>query len=469
MVNNSPPIGKKSKLRPILWLVALLCLGGAGYGYWRYQQVHQPPPVTYQTAPIEKRNIVGKVSATGTLQARVTVLVGAQVSGRIQKLLVDYNSTVNKGQLVAKIDPTIFEANVAQAQANYMSAKADLERTKAQALLAEKQLARLQSLSKDQLATQADVDAAETNLAVTKAQVSSSQASVLQAAASLKQSQTNLSFTTIVSPIDGTVISRSVDVGQTVAASLQAPTIFTIAEDLRKMQVNTSISESDVGRLATGMKTTFTVDAFPGQRFQGAIVQVRNAATTVQNVVTYNAIIEFDNPELKLRPGMTASVSITYSERNDVLAIPNAALRFNPPPEANLKAPDKPTRTRPDGSGRPPAASPSTDSSGSPAPGSPSQEGPSNQAAPRGSGRSGQSDFKTVWIPKGTSAEAVMVKVGLSDGTYTELLGSKLKEGDPVITDSTVNGKSSGGANTPGASPSKSSAAARPGGMGRMF
>jgi HlyD family secretion protein len=468
MVKTSPPIGKKSKFGPVLWLIALLCLGGTGYGYWRYQKAHQPPPVTYQTAVVEKRSIVGKVSATGTLQARVTVLVGAQVSGRIQKLLVDYNSTVTKGQLVAKIDPTIFEANVAQAQANYMSAKADLERTKAQAMLAEKQLARLRSLSTDQLATQADVDAAETNLAVTKAQVSSSQASVLQAAASLKQSQTNLSFTTIVSPIDGTVISRSVDVGQTVAASLQAPTIFTIAEDLRKMQVNTSISEGDVGRLATGMKTTFSVDAFPGQRFQGSIVQIRNAATTVQNVVTYNAIIEFDNPELKLRPGMTASVSITYSERNDVLAVPNAALRFNPPPEANLKAPERGTRTRPEGSSRPHAADQAAIPTGSPSAGAADPSIAPNQTGPRTKDKSGQSDWKTVWIPKGASAEAITVKVGLSDGTYTELSNTKLNEGDQVITDSTVNGKSTGSAATSGAGQSKSGAA-KPPGMGRMF
>lgn len=449
MVNNKSSLGRSSRFRRALWLVVLLGIAGGGAYYWRYRNAHLPPPVTFQTTAIELRRIVGRVSATGTLQARVTVLVGSQVSGRIQKILVDYNSSVKKGELVAKIDPTIFEANVAQARANHLSARADLERTKAQAMLAEKQLARLKALGQDQLATQSDIDTAETNLAVAKAQIRSAEASVQQTAASLRQSQTNLSFTTIVSPIDGTVISRSVDVGQTVAASLQAPTLFTIAEDLRKMQVNTNISEGDVGRLATGMKASFTVDAFPGQRFFGKIAQIRNAAQTLQNVVTYNAIIEFDNPELKLRPGMTANVSIIYAERSDVLAVPNAALRFNPPPEANLKLPEK-AGGRSRAGGLPGSAGP---------PGPAGAAIPAGQRRPRGSGNSGDpsapgaSDTKTVWIPKGTSAEAVSIKVGLSDGSYSELVESPFKDGDQVVTDATVSGQATTAAAPGGASP----------------
>lgn len=469
MVNHtSPPIGKKSKGRFVLWLLAPLCLAGGAYGYWQYQKSHQPPPVTFQTAAIEKRSIVGKVTCTGTLQARVTVQVGSQVSGRIQKLFADYNSTVKKGEVVAKIDPTLFEAALAKEQANYMSAKAALDKSKAQAELAEKKLARLKGLGAEQLATQADIDTAETDAAVAKSQISSSEAALQQVVASLQSAKTNLSFTTIVSPIDGTVISRSVDVGQTVAASLQAPTIFTIAEDLRKMQVATSVSESDVGRLTAGMKATFTVDAFPGQRFQGSIVQIRNAATTVQNVVTYSAIIEFDNSELKLRPGMTASVTITYSERNDVLAVPNAALRFSPPPEANLKAPERPLRARPDGSApthlQGAAAELASSASAAPA----GESSVPVEGRQRG-GRPSSSDFKTVWIPKGASAEALMVRVGLTDGTFTELVGDKLKEGDKVVTESTVNGKSSGSATSSNAGQSKSGGASRSPGMGRMF
>lgn len=489
MVSNSPPIGKKSKFRRFLWLLVPLGFAGAGYGYWEYRKAHQPPPVTFQSTPVEKRTILGKVTATGTLQARVTVQVGSQVSGRIQKLFADYNSTVKKGEVVAKIDPTLFEAARAKEQANFLSAKAGLDRTKAQAILSEKKLARLKALGSDQLATQSDIDSAETDVIVAKSQISSAEAALQQAAASLKAAQTNLSFTTIVSPIDGTVISRSVDVGQTVAASLQAPTVFTIAEDLRKMQVATSISESDVGRLSAGMKATFSVDAFSGRQFHGTIAQVRNAATTVQNVVTYNAIIEFDNPELKLRPGMTASVSIIYSERDDVLAVPNAALRFNPPPEANLKAPDRAARPRPDPSDRPPATDAASDpSSGTLVAASPSTRAASATASavvasapasaavaipPSGEGMrergrgAGAAEFKTLWVPKGTSAEALMVRLGLTDGTYTEVLGNRLKEGDSVIVGATVNGKSTGGMTT--SDQSKSGTSNRSPSMRRMF
>ncbi|HMA94670.1 MAG TPA: efflux RND transporter periplasmic adaptor subunit [Polyangiaceae bacterium] len=440
MVNNPLPIGKKSRLRPILWLVALLVLAGGGYAYWQYRQKNQPPPVVFQSVALERRSIIGKVTATGTLQARVTVQVGSQVSGRIQKLFADYNSTVKKGDVIAKIDPTLFDAAVAKEQANYLAAKANLAKAKAQTELAERQFTRLKALGNDQLATQSDIDSAETNVAVNQSQIGAAEAALAQAVASLQSAKTNRSFTTIISPIDGTVISRSVDVGQTVAASLQAPTIFTIAEDLKKMQVSTNISESDVGRLAPGMKASFTVDAFPGQRFYGSIGQVRNAAQTVQNVVTYNAIIEFDNPEFKLRPGMTASVSIVYAERNDVLVIPNAALRFVPPPEANLKTPERTARARPDTSAAPGAARAAR---------SPSTEGGMDVSR------------KTVWVPKGVSAESLPIKVGLSDGSYTELLDDKLKEGDKVVTEAIVNGQAAS-AKTTTQSPAG-------GGMRRMF
>jgi HlyD family secretion protein len=217
------------------------------------------------------------------------------------------------------------------------------------------------------------------------------------------------------------------------------------------------------------MKATFTVDAFPGQRFQGSIVQIRNAATTVQNVVTYSAIIEFDNSDLKLRPGMTASVTITYAERNDVLAIPNAALRFSPPPEANLKAPERPSRARPDGSApahwQGASAEPASSASAAPA----AESSVPGEARQRGSGRPSASDFKTVWIPKGTSAEAIMVRIGLTDGSFTELLSEKLKDGDKVVTDSTLNGKSTSTASGSSGGQSKPGGASRSPGMGRMF
>lgn len=216
------------------WVGALVIVAASGVGYWRYREAHRPPPVTYQTATIGRRHVVGRVTATGTLLATVTVTVGTQVSGRVQKLFVDYNSPVKKGQVVAKIDPLLFQATLEQARANLASAKAALKSAMAQADLATRQFAREQSLLQDHLAAQQDVDTAESNARVTASQVDVAAASLAQAQAQLHQAETNLSYTDIVSPIDGIVISRAVDVGQTVAASLQAPVLFTIAEDLRK-------------------------------------------------------------------------------------------------------------------------------------------------------------------------------------------------------------------------------------------
>src|SRR5271170_1432998 len=315
----------------LVWLAVLVILATAGVVYWRYRESHKPPEVVYKTAPVEKRHIVGKVTASGTLSALVTVQVGTQVSGRISKLYADFNSHVKKGELVAKIDPQVFAASVQQAQANYLQGKAGVVTAQANALAADKAYARTKALKDQNLAAQADLDTAEANEATTHAAIDAANANLAQAAAQLHLAQVNLSYTNIVSPIDGIVISRSVDVGQTVAASLSAPTLFTIAQDLTKMQVDTNVAEGDVGRLDVGMKTFFTVDSFPGQRFLGTIRQIRNAATTVQNVVTYDAVIDVDNADLRLRPGMTANVTVVYAERRDVLAIANAALRFRGP------------------------------------------------------------------------------------------------------------------------------------------
>src|SRR5271169_5532959 len=316
------------------WLALAIGLVAAGVGYWQYSLRHKAPEVTYKTAPVERRNIVARVTASGTLSAIVTVQVGTQVSGRIQKLFADFNSTVTKGELVAKIDPALFEASVQQAQANYMAAKAGVITAQASALAADKQYDRTKALHDQNLAAQADLDTAEANVATSHSAIEAAKAALAQALASLHQAQVNLSYTSIVSPIDGVVISRTVDVGQTVAASLSAPTLFTIAQDLTKMQVDTNVAEGDVGRLEVGMKTFFTVDSFPGQRFLGKIRQIRNSATTVQNVVTYDAVIDVDNSDLKLRPGMTANVTVIYAQRDNVLSIPNAALRYRPPQAA---------------------------------------------------------------------------------------------------------------------------------------
>jgi HlyD family secretion protein len=386
------------------WLALGVAVGAAGLGYWQYRVRHQTPEVSYKTASVERRNIVGRVTASGTLSAIVTVQVGTQVSGRIQKLYADFNSTVTKGELVAKIDPAIFEASVQQAQANYMAAKAGVTTAEANALAADKQYARTKALHDQNLAAQADLDTAEANVATSHSAIEAAKASVAQALASLHQAQVNLSYTSIISPIDGVVISRTVDVGQTVAASLSAPTLFTIAQDLTKMQVDTNVAEGDVGRLEVGMKTFFTVDSFPGQRFLGKIRQIRNSATTVQNVVTYDAVIDVDNTDLKLRPGMTANVTVVYAERRKVLAVANAALRF-----------------------RPPAAL------------APATSGESHR--PRGHGPSSGADAPethSVWLMHGVLPQPVPVHTGLTDGTVTEVVDGDLNEGDPVVVESTA-------------------------------
>ncbi|MBK8257389.1 MAG: efflux RND transporter periplasmic adaptor subunit [Polyangiaceae bacterium] len=431
-----------------VWLlpIVIIALGVAGY-VW-FAAGSKAPEIDYRTAAVEKKRIVGRITASGTLQAVVTVQVGSQVSGRVQTLFADFNSTVKKGQLVAKIDPQLFQAAVAQASANHRAARAAVAQATAQSKNADRQLERLAELYKQGLATQIEFDTAKTAAEVAKSQIDSAKAQVDQAAAALSRAKVDLSYTDILSPIDGVVISRSVDVGQTVAASLQAPVIFTIAEDLRKMQVNTNISEGDVGRLQQGMAASFTVDAFPGQRFRGTIAQIRNAATTVQNVVTYNAVIDVANSELKLRPGMTANVTIIYAEREDVLAVPNQALRFRAPPElAGTTTPSAsgPGRSRnrdrasadapppPDVSGAPSASAVQVGSADAPA--------SSGTGRPRDRGDGGWNN-RTVWVLRQGKAEQVNIQVGLTDGTSTELTGGDLKEGDQVVTDATVKGAS---------------------------
>src|SRR5215813_9872963 len=272
---------------------------------------------TYQTANVTKGPITQAVTATGTLNPVVNVQVGSQVSGNISKLFVDFNSQVKAGQVVAQIDPALFQATVTQAEGDLASAQAALE-------LARINAKRTQDLFARKTSSQADLDQAVANLHQAEAN-----AKIKQGA--LDKAKADLEHCTITSPIDGVVISRSVDVGQTVAASLQAPVIFAIANDLTKMQIDTNVAEADVGVVKIGQNVDFTVDAFPMETFHGKVVQVRNAPITVQNVVTYDTVIGVSNPELKLKPGMTANVSIIIAHKDDVLQIKNAALRFRPP------------------------------------------------------------------------------------------------------------------------------------------
>jgi HlyD family secretion protein len=337
----------------LLWLLLVAALAGVG-AYVLHARANRPKEPRFETTKAERGNITARVTATGTLSALVTVQVGVQVSGRIAQLFADFNSQVKKGQVVDKIDPDLFKAAVEQANANYIAAKGNLARAVAQAQDARRQADRSQQLAERNLIAVADRDTAVANAVAAEAQVEAAKGSIAQAQASLHQAQVNLAYTTVFSPIDGVVISRSVDVGQTVAASLQAPTLFTIAEDLKKMQVDTNVAEADVGKLEPGMKAIFTVDAYPNQRFFGQVRQIRNAPQTIQNVVTYDAVIDVQNPELKLKPGMTANVTIEIARRDNVLRVPSAALRFRPTADifASLHQPVPPDLERGFGRGR---------------------------------------------------------------------------------------------------------------------
>lgn len=299
--------------RTLLWTGGLVVAGLVGFGYWRMGDGARESP--YVTVPVKKGDITQVVSSTGTLQAVVTVQVGSQVSGTIDKLYADFNSKVKAGQVVAQLNQDKFKAAVDQAKANLLAAQSNLEKAKVGVADTQRTLERNRELRKRELLAQSDLDAAQTAHDAALAQHEVNKAQAAQAQAALNQAQVDLDNTIIRSPVDGIVISRTVDVGQTVAASLQAPTLFTIANDLSKMEVHTNVDEADVGNVWEGQDVTFTVDAHPSRRFRGKVFQVRNAPTVVQNVVTYNAVVRIDNKELLLKPGMTANVDFLVSEK----------------------------------------------------------------------------------------------------------------------------------------------------------
>ncbi len=314
--------------KAVVTLLVLVVIGGSGYAYYRYSKAAPAPTVT--TAPITRGDIVDRVGATGTLQAVTTVQVGTQVSGTIQNLYADFNSIVRKGQVLARLDPSLFQTQIEQARANLIRAQADLDRLRVGLDDARTKLGRAKELSDRQLLPRNELDAADINVRSAEAQIRSAQAQVTQAQASLNQNQVNLAHTVIEAPIDGLVISRNVDVGQTVAASMQAPTLFVLAADLTKMQVIANLDESDVGRIRPGQHVSFRVDAYPAEDFTGSVAQVRLQPIVQQNVVTYATVIDVPNVDLKLKPGMTANVNIEIARKQNVLRVPNAALRFRP-------------------------------------------------------------------------------------------------------------------------------------------
>jgi HlyD family secretion protein len=366
--------------RRITWILAILIiLAGGGLlllGSLGPKGLNQK----YRTMKVERGDISSVVTATGTINPVITVLVGSQVSGTIKALYADFNSQVREGQTIAQIDPAIFEsqveqakasvaseqANLANAQANLLNIQANLVKTEVAVSDTKRTLDRNLQLMKMSAIAQAALDTAQANydsavaqresakaqLEVSKAQIESAKAQVERAKAALKMAETNLRYTTIRSPVNGIVISRNVDVGQTVAASLQAPTLFTIAKDLTQMQVDTNFSEADIGRIQKGQEATFTVDAYPERTFQGRVFEIRNAPQTIQNVVTYDVVIQVDNRELRLKPGMTANVTIVVAHREGVLKVPNAALRYMPQEARTMVATVTPTSSARGGAGR---------------------------------------------------------------------------------------------------------------------
>jgi len=399
--------------RAMLALILLLVAGGAGYAYWRMGNEESEPP--YLTAPVTSANIRQVVSSTGTLQAVTTVLVGSQVSGTIAKLNADFNSKVAKGQVVAALDQAKFAARVDEARANLLSAQATLAKAKVSVADAERTLRRTKELKERELVSQSELDAAQSNNDAGRAQMNVAEAQVGQAKAALNQASIDLGYTVIRSPVDGIVISRTVDVGQTVAASLSAPTLFTIANDLTQMEVHTNVDEADVGNIREGQQVSFTVDAHPNRRFRGKVHQVRNAPQIVQNVVTYDAVVRINNKELLLMPGMTANVQFLVAEKEDVLAIPNIALRFRPP-EENSESQALLRRER-----------------GRSAP----RVGQRRTSRRGGSGTGGGEGRLVrqvkVHVLKDGQARPVDIQVGITDGSKTEVVAGPLAANDAVI------------------------------------
>jgi len=363
---------KNKKLLIILAIAVMAVLAGIIIAFSGSKKIQ------FKTAKIQKGEITQTVRATGNVNPVTTIIVGTRVSGTIVALYADYNSKVKKGQLIAQIDSTPFENELKQAEAELLNTKATLFKAEVTLKDAERTLKRKQELFKRDLIARSELDDAETAYNTARAQYEIALAQVKKAEAGLRQAKTNLGYTRIVSPVDGVVIAKNVEVGQTVAASFQTPTLFTIAPDLTKMQVDTNVDEADISKIKTGMEVNFTVDAYPDKKFKGIVSQIRLSPTVTQNVVTYNVVISFDNSHLLLKPCMTANVTFVVNSKENVIKIPNSALRF--------RMPDSP---------------------------------PSKQQG--------------VWVIRGGKPVRINVKTGISDGEWTELIEGDLKEGEEVI------------------------------------
>jgi len=404
--------------RRLLTLSVLAVLVVGGIFYYRTSHAEQPP--TPLTAAVTRGDVIAKVNATGTLAPVTTVQVGSQVSGTIKALHADYNSRVKKGQVIAELDPSLFQTQVEQARSTLIKVEADADRAKVELDDATSKGRRAQELYDQKLISRNDLETAQATAAQAEAALKSAQAMVTQARAALNQNQVNLDHTIITAPIDGIVISRNVDVGQTVAASMQAPTLFVIAQDLGHMQVSASIDESDIGRIAAGQPVTFRVDAYPTETFHGTVSQVRLDSKTEQNVVSYTTMIDVPNEDLKLKPGMTANVTVQIAMNENTLRVPNAALRFRPADQG--------------AGGREQVAG-----GGSEQTAGGSQVRPTATSgaghAPRafGAGGGDRSSGRVFALRNGEFVP-VRVRTGVTDGTMTAVVDGDLKEGDQVVT-----------------------------------
>ena len=421
--------------KALVFLVVVSLLGAGGWMWWKRRGVEGDGG--YRTARIERGDVVQTVRATGTVQPIRLVQVGTQVNGPVQKLYVDFNDPVKAGDLVAQIEPTVYEARLAQDEANRAQSRASVIQAEAKVAQAEKELVRAKELAKRDMLSQAELDAAVANRDTLAAQLEVAKAAVEQAEASLRLSKANLGYTTIRSPVDGVVIERNVDEGQTVVASMSAQMLFRIATDLRQIQVEASVPEADVGRIKAGQTVSFTVDAHD-QEFTGRVDQVRLAAATVQNVVTYPVVILADNPDLKLFPGMTANITCEVARREGVLKIPNAALRFKPTLNETRSGEGGPSAGS--GTGTVAAASSSRGVGGGERAGSgrrpPGMGGEGGRGGPPGMRRGGAGGHR-VWLPpadpKGDPTP-MHVRVGITDGAFTEIIGpEEAAEGKEII------------------------------------
>jgi HlyD family secretion protein len=396
---------ENESMRRAVMIISVLVIGLTIGGYVFFNE-ERKAPVRYRSAAVERGPVISLVTATGTINPVVSVQVGTQVSGMIKSLHADFNSVVKAGDVVAMIDPEPFKARRDQAASNLDMSKANVARARTDLAQRKRELDRVKSLVAQEFVSQNDVDVALTNFQAAEAQMNVSGAQVKQAEAVLNAAELDLKYTVIRSPVNGIVVARNVEVGQTIAASFATPNLFLIALDLTKMQVDTNVSESDIGGITEGKEATFTVDAYPGHQFAGTIRQVRLAPINVQNVVTYNVVVNVDNQDLRLKPGMTANVSIVVAQRDAVLTVPNAALRFTPIMSGQADAAklgSKPAKAK----------------------------GPDQVA---GAGRGSIPPSRTVW-KQGPSGELdpIHVQTGISDGLVTELLSEELSEGTLVV------------------------------------